>query len=58
MVGNSEELASRLLGSGRTADGYDIALGPARTEQSEMKLFFFNLGGYDPDNFGNFIGMS
>jgi hypothetical protein len=34
------------------ADGFDITLCVARSEESKMKLFFLNLGGYDPGNFG------
>ena len=52
MVGNSKSLHLDCWGAVDQADGYDIALGPVRSEQSEMKLFFLNLGGYDPDSFG------
>ena len=49
--GTPKSLHLDCWGAVEQADGYDITLSPARTEQSEMKLFFLNLGGYDPDNF-------
>jgi hypothetical protein len=49
--GTPKSLHLDCWGAVEQVDGYDIALGPARSEQSEMKLFFLNLGGYEPDNF-------
>jgi hypothetical protein len=49
--GTPKSLHLDCWGAVEQADGYDITLSPACTEQNEMKLFFLNLGGYDPDNF-------
>jgi hypothetical protein len=50
--GNPKSLHLDCWGQVEQADGYDITLSVARSEESEMKLFFLNLGGYDPGNFG------
>ena len=61
-AGNGGELPrvyiSTVGGAVEQADGYDITLSPARTEQSEMKLFFLNLGDTIRTISRNFIGMS
>jgi hypothetical protein len=34
------------------ADGYDVTLTTAPQDDPDLKLFFVNLGGYDPNTFG------
>jgi hypothetical protein len=51
MVGRSRRPASGLLGVVEQADGYDIALSTTPVADATNKLFFVNLGGYDPAEF-------
>ena len=52
MVGRSGKPASGLLGRGRQqADGFDIALTKEAPRDDASRLFFVNVGGYDPAQF-------
>jgi hypothetical protein len=49
--GNPKSLHLDCWGAVEQADGYDVMLMPPRSENSLDKLFFLNLGGYDPEHF-------
>jgi hypothetical protein len=50
--GDHKSLHLDCWGAVEEADGYDIMLAPAHEDKADMKLFFLNLGGYDPAHFG------
>lgn len=50
--GEPKSLHLDCWGEVEQADGYDVVLTQEAIEESEHKLFFVNLGGYDPKEFG------
>ncbi|KAB2689150.1 DUF1543 domain-containing protein [Brucella pseudogrignonensis] len=50
--GNPKSLHVDCWGEIRHSDGYDIQIVPQRQNSDNNKLFFINLGGYDPAEFG------
>lgn len=50
--GNPKSLHVDCWGEIRHVDGYDIRIVPRRRNSDINKLFFINLGGYDPAEFG------
>ena len=49
--GEPESLHLDCWGAVEQADGYDIELSTRPPEEDQQKLFFVNLGGYDPSEF-------
>ena len=50
--GDPKSLHLDCWGEVEQADGYDVAITPVVSEGGMDKLFFVNLGGYDPQEFG------
>jgi hypothetical protein len=49
--GEPESLHLDCWGAVEQADGYDIGLSNRPPQEQQLKLFFVNLGGYDPSEF-------